>query len=96
MSISTLTDEIANRAYDVLVEECQAPEYGRNDFVRHYMINPRATEWRFQGALGFGGKFWRSGGKAYVTCYVEDRTPERKAMIDRANEILDAVVTPYL
>lgn len=36
-------------------------------------------EFRFQGTLGFGGKFWSYGW--YVNCYSEDETPARAAVI---------------
>lgn len=91
-----MTKGIANRAYDILVNECGAKEDDRGSFVHHYTTNPRATEWRFQGDLGFGGKFRLNDGRAYVSCYLEDHTLERNQAICRANEILDAVVTPYL
>ena len=42
-------------------------------------------EWRFQGALGFGGKFWNWDGRWYVSCYREDDSPERSKMIEQAN-----------
>jgi hypothetical protein len=46
-------------------------------------------EYRFQGALGFGGKVWLNNGEfPYVTCYPEDLTDEREAMIRSANEAL--------
>jgi hypothetical protein len=51
------------------------------------------TEWRVGGKLGFGGKFWRYDGKVFVTCYPEDRTPERDAIIKQTNEEL-ARITP--
>lgn len=88
---------IANRAYDVLVEECDASERERHRFV-HYLTNTGHgyKEWRFSGSLGFGGKFWLYPDSCRVSCYVEDQTPERLRIISRANDILAAVVTPYL
>lgn len=46
------------------------------------------NEYRFGGMLGMGGKFWRSNGKWYVNCYPENETPERKAIIEKANKAL--------
>lgn len=49
-------------------------------------------EYRFMGDLGFGGKFWlhrRDG--MYVTCYPEDRTPERDTIVDATNRYLAIV-----
>lgn len=45
-------------------------------------------EYRFQGLLGFGGKFWNYGGRWYVTCYSENETPERMAIIEKVNGLL--------
>ena len=45
-------------------------------------------EYRFIGALGFGGKFRNNGNNdnvPYVDCYFESLTPARQAMMDRAN-----------
>lgn len=66
----------------VLVEECGAAPSGEDDFV---FLNSRGRcdEYRFIGALGFGGKFWRHDMR--VSCYREDETPERLAMMRRAN-----------
>ncbi len=66
----------------ILQEECGAgPD--RFGFVSRAGAFPR--EWRFQGALGFGGKLWHQHGRPSVTCYREHETPERLAMIARAN-----------
>lgn len=88
----------ANKVYDILVQECGAKDdqYDREHFVQKQTAE-QVTEWRFCGKLGFGGKFWRHGGvgwlfvtreQMYVDCYQEDRTPERKAMIEAANKRL--------
>jgi hypothetical protein len=91
-----VTEEIANRAYDVLVEECGATDDFRDEFVIYLMDGSDDHQCCFQGSLGAGGKFYHNGAGAYVTCFREDKTPERARMIARANEILSAVVTPYL
>ncbi len=89
-----LLDEDRLRAYlqaiwdEVLVPTCAASNHPdeRASFVLAY-LDPEhpATEFRFQGRLGFGGKFWlddRLVGR--VTCYREDETPENLAMIRQA------------
>jgi hypothetical protein len=82
-------------AYDeVLVVRCQAPwSHQRWDFLHHHMAQDfPATEYRFQGNLGFGGKFrTRSDLQCSVTCYAEDETPARLETIARANEALKAL-----
>lgn len=48
-------------------------------------------EYRFSGALGYGGKFRNNGNRdntPYVDCYPEDETPARLAMIEAANKRL--------
>lgn len=76
--------------YDVLVEECGAPDrpHLRASFADAF---PACREWRFSGALGFGGKVWAHPGSLYVTCYREDETPKRLAMMKRANDRLAAL-----
>ena len=89
-----MTEEMANRVYDVLVETCGAPDrkdsWDRESFVRNHLGDDPATEWRFQGLLGFGGKFWREGygTKWDVSYYSEDRTDERDKMVGEANKKL--------
>jgi hypothetical protein len=81
-------------AYTVLVEECGA----RDDDQRAYFLTAvkglKRFEFRFMGALGFGGKLWLSEGRRdlRVSCYREDETPDRLAMIERANQRLASLV----
>jgi len=95
--MNNLTVEQANAIYDVLVKECGACDYGhdRESFV-HRQITEEIPEWRFCGDLGFGGKFWRNCGRWYVTCYREDETPKRLAMIDAANESLGKLLEGFM
>ena len=69
-----------------------------DDFVRSHMVEDYpATEWRFQGRLGFGGKFYtRHDLHCSVGCYSEDETPERRKIITRANEQLEALRTRFV
>lgn len=78
----------ADRIWTILVEECGAREDGREDFLRLF---PGCREYRFMGALGFGGKVYANGrysdgAVARVGCYREDQTPERLQSIRRAND----------
>ncbi len=90
-----LTAEQANAVFDVLVECADAGEWQRDEFVQTH-VEGRCDEFRFQGLLGFGGKFWRTNGRWYVSAYPEDiaAQPERQAVIDATNarlaELLDA------
>ena len=78
----------ANEVYDIIVEECRAPESERDNFVYHQTRAGFPREWRFGGVLGFGGKLWRNDERVYVACYREDDTDEREAMMAKANERL--------
>lgn len=98
-----MNDDLKNAIYDILVEEAGADpgEYTTLAFPHHW---PECREWRFKGDLGFGGKIWarRIYGKngeaayhVYVTCYPEDKTSEREAIIQKTNarlaELLEGV-----
>jgi hypothetical protein len=79
-----MTPEFANAIYDILVKTCGAREADRAEFVLA-QTDGVVTEWRFCGHLGFGGKFWRNGGRIYVSCYPEDMSPKRKEILSAAN-----------
>jgi hypothetical protein len=93
--MATLTNEQANAVYSILVEECGAPDGQRVDFVYHATTQDgehgAGLEWRFQGSLGFGGKYYHHAGRQWVDCYTEDETPERLASIQRAEARLGQV-----
>jgi hypothetical protein len=82
-----MTRDLAGRVYDILVREAGAAEYWREDFIRSHEAG--CEEYRLMSRLGFGGKFWvkRFG----VSCYSEDLTPEREAVITRTNAALAAL-----
>jgi hypothetical protein len=72
--------------YDLLVStgNTNADIWDKQAFIS-YFTRENGREWRFCGHLGFGGKFRRDGINHYVSCYSEDETPERRAMIDDLN-----------
>lgn len=78
--------ELAEAIYTIAVEECGARDTinDRYDYVR-YAVSDDGFEYRFGGMLGFGGKILNSGDRVCITCYPEDRTPDRDAAIERAN-----------
>lgn len=92
-----MTKDEANAIYDILVRECGAAEgdarhwNGRASFVREFTKDRPTVEYRFQGDLGFGGKFYPQDMR--VSCYLEDSTHKRREMIRRANEALRALVS---
>jgi hypothetical protein len=89
-----LSSETANAVYDILRDECSASESGRENFVFAQTLGP-CEEYRFQGNLGFGGKFYRNHNGWYVMCYPEDMTYERRMMIQRADERLKQLPRKY-
>lgn len=95
MNNDNLPDVMANDVYNLLVAHCEARETNREFFVR-WFVNESGNEWRFQGALGFGGKFWRTLGRWHVNYYREDETPEREAMYEAVNTALKDLMRFYL
>ena len=83
-----MTPEEASTVYDILVRHAGAPEDDRDAFVYH--LTDGCTEWRFQGALGFGGKFYVERCGWRVGAYPEDiaRDPSRQAAIDNTHAAL--------
>jgi len=75
METKLLTEEFANKVYDVLVEHGGAKEDTRSDFIFHHCeYEYGCMEWRFMGKLGSGGKYRseRNG----VSYYPESETSE--------------------
>ena len=76
--------------FDVLHDLGGAPERLRENFVTVHLGQPYLLdEYRFQGELGFGGKYWHKTNR--VSCYSEDETPGRLALIDRLNSELAVI-----
>ena len=96
-----------NLMYDILETTCKASPGLREMLLGNAKValedRPQHThEFRFQGALGYGGKIWISPEqplepdplsrlKLYVTCYKEDETTERLNMIEAANRQLKEI-----
>lgn len=91
MRARLITHDQAVAVLQILRDACGycADPYNGKGFVRAITDKDRpCEEWRFIGALGFGGKFRNNGnndGIPYVDCNPEDETPERRAMVDAAN-----------
>ena len=87
------TGDLFGRVYDVLSKVCGASDRQseREYFISVQSVEDHPKEFRFQGALGFGGKFWRNDGRFYVTCYREDETPARLKVIAEANNLLSGL-----
>lgn len=88
-----LPPALAAPIWQVLVEECGALNSAPHFMEFRYYLGRKAWgghEFRCQGAR-FGGKFHNDGRKWWVSCYPEDETPERQAMIGAANTRLAAL-----
>lgn len=92
-----ITHEQADTIYSILVNELRLrdDEIDRQTFiVAVTSVDDPCREYRFGGALGFGGKFRNNGNRdntPYVDCYPEDMTPERRDAIERTNAALRAL-----
>lgn len=99
--MGAMTEAEANAIYDVLVRECGAPDgtafsgAGRTAFVQAFTNERPPTEWQFQGALGFNGRFFPGlcGEPHRVGYYLDEDTPERRSMVERANAAFGKLVT---
>lgn len=80
-----LTEEFANKVYDILVREAEASEYWRDNFV-YCHTNENTWEYRFQGVFGFGGKYWSETNK--ITYYPEDATRKLDKFLLKVNKLL--------
>lgn len=85
------SDQLRQAVWEILREECGAADEQPPDFVQW----PACREYRFMGALGFGGKVWWSPHyypdafpSFFVNYYPENQTPERDGMVAAANSRL--------
>lgn len=86
-----MSEERANKIYDLLVTIGGAREDERVDFIYHHCEDKfPCTEWRFIGHLGFGGKY-KSGWNG-VSYYPENETPVIKALAETLNIELKKIV----
>jgi hypothetical protein len=107
-----LPEGLVNEIYDILVEECGAPDEWREvkagpnkgekynshrgSFVQEFSENDNPTR-----EWRFYGDLGFGGkfwwnGKFYVNCYSEDSTPVIDKMIDKANERLLVLFEKYV
>lgn len=81
----------AEDLWKVIEKNCGA-EGMKEDFMRHAseaLDRHERLEYRFKGSLGLGGKLWLDmDGRARVSCYSEDETPERVTAMMAANKML--------
>lgn len=79
-----------NKVYDLLVEVGGASIHDKSYFITAHMRNPPCDEYRFQGKLGFGGKYRSKTNR--VDCYPEDETKERREIMSLLNGELAKLV----
>ena len=84
----SFSDKNLNDVYDLLVDIGGANESERLSFI-HAHLNSECKEWRFQGKLGFGGKYRIERNK--IDCYPEDETNERLWIIEVINRKLSDI-----
>lgn len=90
--MNRLTETQAAMVWGVLVAVCGARPSLWDQFVHYVTREDRyGHEFRFEGNLGPGGKFYRTNGSWTVSCYLEDHTNQRSRTIDEANKYLDAI-----
>lgn len=89
-----MTRETAAAVYDILVQ-IGASESMRAAFIHTHATDEHQIEWRFQGKLGFGGKFWNQWSymekrpEWRVSCYTEDENIKTDKIIKDTNEKLN-------
>lgn len=88
--LAPVDEATSTSIWSALVTHCGASETGLDEFVR-FAGSGQWTEYRFQGLLGFGGKVWNVRDTFRVSCYPEDSTPSRSAMIEAANKELNDI-----
>jgi hypothetical protein len=89
-----LTLDQAHLVYDILSYLAGASDAGRDTFV-DVQVNSAPDEYRFVGALDFGGKFWNCNGRWYVSAYPEDylRDSDMERKVGATNDALAHVRT---
>lgn len=85
--------ETLSQIWDILIKHAGAAEEGREVFIASAgKYKDLKVEYRFGGALGFGGKVWLNNGRhPYVNGYREDYNPEMRQVIKVTNEALKVI-----
>lgn len=90
-----MTKETAAKVYKIL-EDIGAASSMREAFIST-QSREDCNEWRFQGKLGFGGKFWNEWSYLEerplwrVSCYTEDENAKTDKIVKETNEKLYAL-----
>lgn len=96
-----ITDDLADKIIEVVERNCGTIHL-RRDTMKVYLVHSKnhdgtcsEGEYRFFGDLGSGGKFYFDSLGFRVDCYEENKTPERRAMIDAANVELKSLFDSF-
>jgi len=86
-------EDFYHKVYDILEQLGGATGDGyRESFIYNFTQDKyKSDEWRFQGKLGFGGKY--RGERNVVDCYPEDETPARLKLIKKMNVALKELLS---
>jgi hypothetical protein len=90
-----MNKELAQRVYAVLVDVCGASNDERSQwrFEDAFEGDHPASQYRFEGSLGYGGKFFFPSFS--VSYYCENQTPEGDETCKRANALLEPLRAEY-
>jgi hypothetical protein len=91
-----VSEQLYRQCWAILVQHAGARAEDIDQFLQACeQIQDRSSgdclEYRFCGVLGFGGKFWRYQNRLYITCYPEDETEKRRGVIQKVNQLLEAI-----
>lgn len=85
----SITRDMAESIWEVLVIHCGASAAPRHqEAFAAIATEPEFSEYRFGGNLGFGGKFFATDTKWWVSCAKENDTAETMRMVNAANKEL--------
>jgi hypothetical protein len=87
--------DLADKIFDILVQECDANENGRDQFI-HWATEDDGSskEYRFFGMFGMAGKIWlerdgiRVSGYNHAELAEKPNADELKAAVEAANKRL--------
>ena len=79
--------------YNILIKNCDANLEELEEFVLYNAKKTIYPEWRFQGNLGFGGKYYASTNR--ISCYSEDLNPDTLKILEKTNNELKICKEKY-
>jgi hypothetical protein len=100
-----IPEDLATEIFDILVKHAGYFKCSSNkqEFLQCQNESPSklnefggCTEYRFQGKLGFGGKFWNINNKFYISAYLEDLNEDTNKTINIVNELLKPIHKKFL